>query len=117
MQIWIELKIVKLEIKPTKPMKRLFRSTSVCLGLLILLSLGFSVNSFGFAESRNSSIPKIVQNTDLYLKTKQFMIKADNKRGVLIKSKKFVFYVNKNQKQLVLVFDRLSFSKADCIIF
>lgn len=94
-------------------MKSILRTTTVFTGLFILLNTGFAVKCHATGTDWNQPFDTIVKEIDLGCITKQLVVKTDYRNGLLIRSKRFVFYINRNKSQVLFVSNRLSFSKGD----
>lgn len=92
-------------------MKSILRTTALRFGLFVLLNMAFSGNSYALTSGTNVFSDIVHKNIDLGCITKQIVVKANYKNGLLVKSKKFVFYINRKQKQILFVSDSLAFSK------
>ena len=93
-------------------MKTIKRTSSI-LGLLIVLSIIFSANSFAQNTVKCNQVNTELKNIDLGCITKRASVKTGHNCGLLIKSKKFVFYINRKEKNLLFVSNKLTFSKGD----
>jgi hypothetical protein len=94
-------------------MKSILRTTTVSLALFILLNIGFTGSSYAFNPGITNFTDTAVKNVNLGCITKKIIVKANFNSGLLVKSKRFVFYINRKQKHILFVSDRLAFSKGN----
>jgi len=92
-------------------MKSILRSTT-CFGLFILLNICITGNIYGSNPTPKHS-GAIIKNIDFGCIIKQLSFTVDDKNSLLIKSKKFVFYINRKKKHVFFVSNLLAFSKGD----
>jgi hypothetical protein len=89
------------------------QSRTAYLTLFILFNLSLAPAMFAQKPEKSKQFNAEMNTIDLGCITKQVAVKAGHKKGLLIKSKKFVFYINRKEKNMLFVSDKLTFSKGD----
>jgi hypothetical protein len=86
---------------------------SAYLVLVILLNF-FLISTISAQKPvQYKQIKAEAKNINLGCITKQVYLKAEKNNGLLIKSNRFVFYINRKQKNLLFVSNKLTFSKGE----
>jgi len=84
---------------------------TACLALFILFNC--SITADIYAQKTDKCKHTNLNTIDLGCVKKQVSLQAAQKKGLLIQSKKFVFYMNRMQNNLLFVSNRLTISKGD----
>ena len=87
-------------------MKSILRTTA-CLGLMMLINICYAGNIYASNPDYNKQTDVIMKPSDLGCITNQLSAKVGFKNGLLIKSKMFVFYINRKQKHVLFVSNKL----------
>ena len=82
-------------------------------GLALFILLSCFINTDIYAQKADKYKQTYLNTIDLGCVKKQVSIKAGEKKGLLIQSKKFVFYMNRMENNLLFVSNRLTISKGD----
>jgi hypothetical protein len=85
------------------------------LGFLIFLSIFLPGALYAQKPEKQNHSNNTSKIIDLGCITRQVSVKGGQNKGLFIKSKKFVFYVNRKQKDVMIGTNRISFSRGNNI--